>query len=233
MDNITLVILIAVIALVVVAGGLFLRQRRSKQMRAHYGAEYIAAVDETGDRRKAEHELKAREKRVKTFDIRPLDRTEIDAFVARWREAQAQFVDDPGGAILNADGLLADVMRARGYPVTDFEQRAADLSVDHPKLVSNYRIAHDVADRHGRGEAGTEDLRRALIRYRELFEDLLEPAEPGRRVPDEPRAFATEDTDDERATRPADRDDDRRADDRAAGERRRGPDTGDRRAPHV
>jgi hypothetical protein len=231
MDN-TLAIALVVVVLLPAAGAVVYAQRRkSKEMRPKYGAEYIAAVDEAGNARKAEAELRQREKRVQALNIRPLARDEVERFSERWISVQAQFVDDPGAAIRRADGLLAEVMQARGYPVSDFEQRAADLSVDHAKLVSNYRIAHDVAGRHARGEADTEDLRRAMIHYRALFEDLLGPPEASRR-PDETRAFAREESDDERAARLRDEEHERGADDRAA--RERGPARrGDGRAPHL
>jgi hypothetical protein len=229
----TTAIVIAVIALaVIVAAALIVRQRRSKALKEHFGAEYRAAVDETGDRRKAEAELMRREKRVKAFHIRPLEPAESRRFGAHWADVQARFVDNPGAAVAEADQLLGEVMQARGYPVSDFEQRAEDLSVEHPKLVSDYRIAHDVARRHARGDAGTEDLRKAMIHYRDLFDDLVAPEAPadGRRPP-ERRTISEEDRDDERAAGPRD-DERRRADDRAARERR---DRGDgaRRTPDV
>jgi hypothetical protein len=228
--------LVAIAAVVVLVGAVVVAQRRrSQKLRAHYGAEYIAAVDELGDRHKAEAELKAREKRIERLDIRPLSLEETDRYGARWRRVQADFVDDPGGAIADADALLSEVMHARGYPVSDFEQRAADLSVDHPRLVSNYRISHEVALRHARGEAGTEDLRRALIHYRDLFEELVEPPAAVQR-PAEPRTFREEPQDDERAARARDERHARRTDDRAArpGERRDDTRNGrGGRAPHL
>ena len=231
MDTTLAIVLVVAVLAIAAAAVVLVRQRRSKGMRARYGAEYIAAVDETGDRRKAEAELKAREKRVRKFDLRPLERDDVVRFSDRWRDVQARFVDDPGAAIAEADELLATVMSARGYPVSDFEQRAADLSVDHPRLVSNYRLAHDMAGRHARGEAGTEDIRRAIIHYRELFEDLLGlPHETADR--DERRSFAQEEPDDERAARVRDEDDGRRPDHRAT--RERGQDSpGDGRAPRI
>ena len=236
MTTTTLIIGLAVAALVIAAGAVLLLQaRRSKGMRARYGAEYIAAVDETGDRRKAEAELKAREKRVKRFDLRPLARDDVVRFSERWRDVQAQFVDDPGAAIAQADELLERVMSARGYPMGDFEQRAADLSVDYPKLVSNYRLAHEVAGMHARGETGTEDMRRSLIHYRALFEDLL--GLPGDARPQETRGaeelrtFAREETDDERAARI--RDEERHDPDHGAARERRNDRRGDGRAPRV
>jgi hypothetical protein len=232
MDTTTLAILLGLIALAVIVGAaLYVQRRRSQAMRDRYGAEYIAAIDQLGDRHKVEAELRAREKRVHALDIRPLPAAEIDRFYERWVAVQASFVDDPGPAVDQADDLLAEVMQARGYPVSDFEQRAADLSVDHAELVANYRIAHKVAELHERGKADTEDLRRAMIAYRALFDDLLEPAvEPQRRRPQEPRTFSDEELEHERTARVRD-DDPRRADDRAAGERGRGPDRG--RTPHV
>jgi hypothetical protein len=228
MDTTTLAILLGLIALAVIVGAaLYMQRRRSQAMRDRYGAEYIATVDQLGDRHKVEAELRRREKRVHAFDIRPLPAAEIDRFSERWVAAQAAFVDDPGPAVGQADDLLAEVMQARGYPVSDFEQRAADLSVDHAELVANYRIAHKVAELHERGKADTEDLRRAMIAYRALFDDLLEPA--AERRPLESRTFSEEETQDERTARV--RDDDPRTDDRAAGERGRGPDRG--RTPHV
>jgi hypothetical protein len=220
----TVAILVAVAALVALGGAvLYMQRRKSQKMRAHYGAEYIAAVDELGDRSKAEAELKQREKRVESFDIRPLSPAEADGYVERWRTVQADFVDNPGAAIAQADELLGGVMHARGYPVSDFEQRAADLSVAHPKLVSDYRLAHEVAVRHARGQADTEDLRQAMIHYRELFADLVElPRAPGR--PEEPHSFR-EEPEDERAARVRDEEDEGRADHRATRQRRRGEQT--------
>jgi hypothetical protein len=215
MDTPVLIVIALAVLAVIVGVGLYTQRRKSQQMRAHYGAEYIAAVDELGDRRKAEAELKRREKRVERFDIRPLAPGETDRYVERWRKVQADFVDDPWAAIDRADELLGEVMHARGYPVSDFEQRAEDLSVDHPKLVSDYRIAHEVALRQARGDDGTEDLRRAMLHYRELFAELVEsPPEPA-----EPRSFR-EEPEDERTARVRDERQEQRADDRAARKRR-------------
>jgi hypothetical protein len=231
MDTPTLAI-IAVIAIVVVAAAavIYVQRRRSQDLRSRYGAEYLAAVDEAGDRRKAEAELRGREKRVKAFDLRPLSPREASDFSDRWRRVQAQFVDDPGAAVGRADELLAEVMRARGYPDGDFEQRAADLSVHHPRLVSDYRVAHDVALRHARGDAGTEDLRKAMIHYQALFEDLLAEQPQDRRPAGEPRSFTSEEVDDERIAESRD-EPGRAPDDRAARDGRRGEIGG--RAPRV
>jgi hypothetical protein len=183
MDTTTLVIVIVIAVAVLVGGGLYLRFQRSRKLKSKFGPEYLRAVDETGGKRRAEAELHGREKRVKTFDIRPLSPQEIERFGTAWRAVQAEFVDNPKLAIARADTLLGELMGARGYPVSDFEQRAADLSVEHPHLVDNYRTAHEVALREGRGQANTEDLRQAMIHYRELFEDLAgEPEIEARRA---------------------------------------------------
>jgi hypothetical protein len=231
MDANTLAIVLGLAALVVIialAAALYAQRRKSRTLRAHYGSEYAATIEQLGDRRKAEAELRRREKRVQALDIRPLAPGEIERFFSRWTAVQAEFVDDPAGAIGRADALLAEVMRARGYPVSDFEQRAADLSVDHAELVSNYRMAHDLAARRERGEASTEDLRQAMIHHRALFDELLEPAADAPRRPEERRSFERDETDDERAARRRDQDLDPRSDGRAAGE---GP-RPDRRASH-
>ena len=173
MSNTTLLVLIAVIAVVAVVAVLLIQRRRSHALRSRFGPEYARAVDETGDRRKAEAELHEREKRVKRLDLHELTPQEADRFVRDWRAVQSRFVDEPGEAIREADVLLTDLMIARGYPMADFDRRAADLSVEHGPLVHNYRVAHEVAGRHARGEAGTEDLRQAMIHYRDLFDELI------------------------------------------------------------
>jgi hypothetical protein len=182
MDNTTLVIIAVVVLAVLGTAFVLVQQRRSKGLRSKFGPEYERAVIETGAKGKAEAELAQRAKRVRKLDIRPLPPGQADTFIRSWKATQARFVDDPKGAIREADDLLGELMSARGYPVTDFEQRAADLSVDHGELVHNYRIAHQVAVRHSRGEVGTENLRQAMIHYRALFEDLID--EP---VDNEPR----------------------------------------------
>lgn len=231
--NTTTIVILAVVALLIAGGvAVYLQNRRSHELRVKYGKEYGNAIEQTGDRHKAEAELRQREKRIQKLDLRALSPREQTEFSDRWRQVQAEFVDDPGAAVAHADDLLAEVMGARGYPVTDFDQRAADLSVHHPKLVGDYRMAHDVAQSHSRGEAGTEDLRKALIHYRALFEDLLAPTPQDRRA-EESRSFMPEETPDERAAHDrTERDVDRALDDRAARERRRAED-GDGRAPHV
>jgi hypothetical protein len=172
----TVLIVAAIVVVVLIAVGVVLMQRRrSHHLREQFGPEYERALEEKGDRRKAEAELAAREERVARLDIRPLAPATRRGFMERWSEVQARFVDDPPRALMFADALLAEVMTARGYPVKDFEQRAGDISVDHPDVVEHYRAAHDIAVRHDRGEAGTEDLRQAMIHYRALFEELVSP----------------------------------------------------------
>jgi hypothetical protein len=138
-------------------------------------------VDQYGDQRKAEAELAAREKRVRKLEIRPLRPAEHSRFAEAWQKTQARFVDEPSQAVRDADALVKEVMQARGYPVGDFEQRAADVSVDHPNVVLNYRGAHDIVARNNSGNATTEDLRQALVHYRSLFEELLEPTQTATR----------------------------------------------------
>jgi hypothetical protein len=172
-------IAIVVIAVVVLAavGWLVWQRQRSEALRAKYGPEYDRAVNQMGDKRRAESELLKRQERVEHLDIRPLSASQRTDYMNRWRAVQAKFVDDPKGAVTDADGLVEDAMRARGYPIADFDQRAADLSVHHPRVVENYRAARDIALRHRRGDASTEDLRQAMVFYRALFQDLLEDRE--------------------------------------------------------
>jgi len=169
--------LIAVIAALVIVAALaawfWSKRRGSTRLQQRFGPEYERTLAGTGDRNKAEKTLKAREERVDQLQIRSLATAERARFADAWGSAQLQFVDDPEGAIGQADRLVAEAMQARGYPVGEFEQRAADVSVDHPQVVSNYRAAHAIAGRQERGEATTDDLREAMLHYRELFEELL------------------------------------------------------------
>lgn len=169
-------IALIVLALVVGAalGWFLLKAQRSRHLRSRFGPEYEHEVERTGDRRVAEKTLERREQRVKKLEIRPLPPAEQQRFAEAWRAVQARFVDEPARAVAEADRLVREVMRARGYPTSDFEQQAEDISVDHPHVVENYRAAHDLALRSERGQASTEDLRQAMVHYRALFEDLLE-----------------------------------------------------------
>ncbi len=168
-----IVIAIAVIAVVAAIAFFLSRRRTSGRLRSRFGPEYERTLEETGDRREAEAELRDRQKRVSRFEIRPLAPSDRDRFVVAWRAIQAEFVDAPKTALAKGDDLLTEVMRARGYPVEDFEQRAADLSVDHPTVVQNYRAGRDIAHLHQQGRADTEDLRQAMIHYRALFDELV------------------------------------------------------------
>jgi FtsZ-interacting cell division protein ZipA len=167
------IVVIAIVALAVVAWSVIQRMR-TKRLRGRFGPEYERTVQQVGDRRKAEDELEARKKRVAKLTLRSLSSDEQRRFARDWAAAQARFVDDPKGAVADANRLVKEVMQARGYPMGDFEQRAADISVDHPRVVSNYRAARDIAARSAEGRASTEDLRQAVVYYRALFEELLE-----------------------------------------------------------
>ncbi|MPZ23024.1 MAG: hypothetical protein GEU28_05660 [Dehalococcoidia bacterium] len=176
MDTTVVIVVAAVIALVVIAalGWMVYQQKQREQLREGFGPEYDRTIEERGSRGKAEAELRERQERVDKLDIRPLDPNERERFAKSWAATQAHFVDDPTAAVTEADRLCGDLMQVRGYPVGDFEQRAADVSVDHPWVVENYRAAHNIADENASGVATTEDLRQAMVHYRSLFEDLLE-----------------------------------------------------------
>jgi hypothetical protein len=155
-----------------------MRKRRSTtaNLRQKFGPEYERAVREHGSERKAEAKLADREKRVEKLNIRELDPMERERFSRQWKSVQSRFVDSPKGVVAEADDLVSSLMKTRGYPVADFDQRAADISVDHPRLVENYRSAHEIALRVGKNRASTEDLRTAMIHYRSLFEELVQVA---------------------------------------------------------
>lgn len=185
MTQSTWIIVAIVVALLVIAGAVLLsRRRHSEHLRDRFGPEYDRAVEAKGDRGKAEAELSKREKRVEKLNIRPLEPAERREFGSRWEDVQARFVDDPPRAVAYADALLGDVMKARGYPVSDFDQRAGDISVDHPLVVEHYRKGHEIAVRHETGDANTEDLRQAMIHYRALFDNLVGAEAPAASVPE-------------------------------------------------
>jgi hypothetical protein len=176
MSTTTWIVAIAIVVILAVglATAVLLRTRRTGRLRSRFGAtEYDRAVEEGGNQRTAEAELDTRAERVEGFKVQPLTSADRTRFESSWKSVQARFVDSPGGAVTEADQLVRDVMSARGYPVSDFEQRAADISVDHPKVMKNYRAAHEIALRQTNGQAETEDLRQAMIHYRALFEELV------------------------------------------------------------
>jgi hypothetical protein len=176
LDPKLIVLAAAVIVIAALVVWLFVRNRRRNTagLRQKFGPEYDRAVLAHGSERKAESKLEDREKRVEKLKIRDLDPTEHERFSKRWESVQSRFVDSPKGAVTEADDLVSYVMRTRGYPVSDFDQRAADISVDHPRVVENYRSAHEIALRLGKDQATTEDLRTAMIHYRSLFEELVQ-----------------------------------------------------------
>ena len=177
MDSQTLLtigITVAVCALIGVALWMAVNQRRSRRLKDQFGPEYDRVVERSWNRSSAEEELQHREERVKKYKIVALSEHDRIHYQHAWDQVQNRFVDDPRGAAMEADELIFDVMERRGYPVNGFEQAAADLSVDYPTVVENYRAASAIAQRNRQGEAGTEDLRQALVYYRALFHDLLQ-----------------------------------------------------------
>lgn len=177
MDIQTLMIVgitVAICALMGTAIWIAVDRARSRRLKEHFGPEYDRLVQRTHKRELAEAELEKRERRVKEYRIVPLSAQDRASFAEAWATVQNQFVDNPQEAVREGHGLIIDVMEKRGYPVTDFQQAAADLSVEYPTLVSNYRAASEIASRNRTGEAGTEELRQALVHYRALFQELLE-----------------------------------------------------------
>jgi hypothetical protein len=172
--------LIALVAMVIlfiaVVAWLYLRKRRTTtaNLRRRFGTEYERVALEHGSERKAEAKLSDREKRVESFRLRDLDPVERERFSKQWVALQSRFVDSPKGAVAEADDLVSSLMKTRGYPLSDFDQRADDISVDHPRVVENYRLAHSLALRVGKDQASTEDLRTAMIHYRALFDELAQ-----------------------------------------------------------
>ena len=176
MDPKLIVLAGAVLVIIVVAIGLYVRKRRNTtaNLRQKFGPEYERAVLAHGSERKAKAKLADRQDRVEKLNLRELDPMERERFSKQWVSIQSRFVDSPKGAVAEADDLVSSLMKTRGYPVSDFDQRAADISVDHPRVVENYRSAHEIALRVGKDAATTEDLRTAMIHYRSLFEELVQ-----------------------------------------------------------
>jgi hypothetical protein len=175
MDPKMIALAVAVVLIIAVLALLYVRKRRSTSadLRKKFGPEYDRAVRVHGTERKAEAKLEDREKRVEKLNLRDLDPMERERFTKQWESVQSRFVDSPKGAVAEADDLVSSLMKVRGYPVSDFDQRAADISVDHPRVVENYRSAHDIALRVGKDGSTTEELRTAMIHYRSLFEELV------------------------------------------------------------
>jgi len=173
-QTLTIVVVAAVLVLVGIAAWAFMSRQRRAQLQKRFGPEYDRTVQAVGSPAEAEAVLKKRAARVDRFKLHPLNREQAEAFAQEWRRVQARFVDDPNAAVGEADNLVTQVMTARGYPIEDFERRAEDVSVDHPKVVENYRTARSLMQRRERGEASTEELRLAVVNYRALFDDLLE-----------------------------------------------------------
>jgi hypothetical protein len=174
----TTYIIVAVVLVVLIAGTIlgpiFARRQHAKRLQDQFGSEYDHTIEILGDEKKAHAELDERQKHVASLDIQPLTAKQHDRYTADWIEVQSKFVDEPGQAILDADRLIMEVMQLRAYPISDFEQRAADISVNYPELVSNYRAARMIALKNEQHQADTEELRQAMIYYRSLFDELLE-----------------------------------------------------------
>jgi hypothetical protein len=180
MNGAVIAIIVLVVLVVAAVALLLVRRQRTERLRRRFGPEYDRTVEVSKDQSAAEKELRQREQRREQIQVVPLVPAARERYVEVWHRTQALFVDSPTEATRQADKLVAEVMRERGYPVEDFEQRAADLSVDYPGLVQDYRAARAIADRNDRSEADTEELRQALVHYRSLFEELLEVAEDGK-----------------------------------------------------
>ena len=179
MDTRTLILIVAVaVVLVVAVVVLVLRERRSKQLKQHFGPEYDRTVEQQGNARHAEVILIDREKRVEKFSLRPLTPWDRQRYAEDWAAVQRRFVDDPASAVTQADTLVNTVLVARGYPIDDFEKRADDISVNYPSMVQNYRSAREVMARHAQTQSSTEDLRLAMVNFRSLFDELLESSAP-------------------------------------------------------
>ena len=184
LDTQTWIIIAAIVVLGLVALGawLFYQKKQSQKLQDRFGPEYGRTVSELGSRTKAESELKAREKRVERLEILALSPSEATRFSEAWQALQSRFVDNPKGVVVQAEQLVRELMEKRGYPMGDFERRAGDISVDHPDVVANYRLAQAIAVRDRQGTADTEELRKAVVHYRALFDELLEVREPKQEI---------------------------------------------------
>jgi hypothetical protein len=183
------ILIIIVVALIALGAILYLRRRRSERLRSDFGSEYDRKIADAPSRSAGEKALTERQKRYRELDIRPLDRVARDSYRTSWNKLQGQFVDSPADAVRQADTLVIAIMRSRGYPTDNFDQRAEDISVEHPEVVEHYRAAHQVAMAQQRGHAGTEQLRRAAISYRSLVDALLEDPAEASNGNDAPNSF--------------------------------------------
>jgi hypothetical protein len=185
------IVVLAVLAVIITRAAV--NRRRTRRLKERFGPEYERTVGEVGEQRSAEQELVGRERKRNKLDIVALSPEARERYAATWRTVQTAFVDEPATAVGEADRLVTEVMRERGYPIDDFEQRAADVSVDHPQVVENYRSGHSIYRSQEAGDVGTEDQREAFVHYRALFEELLEPdkgldTDKGKDKPEEARA---------------------------------------------
>jgi hypothetical protein len=171
-----IVIVAVVVVIVAFAAWRMLARRRTKTLQGRFGPEYERTLESAESKKAAESELAARQERREQLEVRPLTAAARERYLVQWQSVQAQFVDTPGAAVASADQLIQSAMAERGYPVEDFEQRAADVSVDHPRVVENYREGHRLAQASAGGDDSTENLRRAMRHYRALFDELVEPA---------------------------------------------------------
>ena len=178
-----ILIAIGIVVVVALIAMSMMKKRRTKQLQSQFGPEYDRTVESADSKRKAESELAARQERRQQLDIRPLSSAARERYTSQWQNVQAQFVDSPGAAVASADQLIQSVMADRGYPVDDFESRAADVSVDHPHVVENYREGHRLANAHANGNGSTEQLRQAMRHYRALFDELVETDANGADAP--------------------------------------------------
>lgn len=167
------VIVLLIVVLLVLIAQIAARRKKTAHLKETFGSEYQRAVNETGQQRAAEDELLARQRKREKLDIIPLSRQARDRYATRWQTVQTAFVDNPSSAVRDADELISEVMRERGYPIDDFDQRAADISVDHPDVAENYRAAHRIHLSQREHEIGTEEQRQAFVHYRALFDKLL------------------------------------------------------------
>jgi hypothetical protein len=181
MSTTLLIILIGLVLLAAIAGFAYMQKRRTAKLRSRFGPEYERAIHDYGDKAHAEKALEHRAERTTSYQIHSLPTEERQRFSEEWLRVQARFVDNPKLSIQEADNLISEVMGMRGYPMADFDRRAEDLSVDHPDVVRNYRAAHEIATAEQKGQATTEDLRRAMVHYRELFDELVETQTSGTR----------------------------------------------------